>query len=170
MLLLIRLFLYEKVPNNKTQKKRTINSHTMVKKIKISGSKGGVILSNDDDLHAFLKKKGVQSLLDNEGFEVITFAPLVSGSTYTLGPHDEVMRPTLRIFDLVFQNIPTGSSGAPHILPRPGGLSVGSIETSSYTAMQHPALPTPPPRASFWARQKYITHEKCKCRTTVISC
>ena len=42
---------------------------------------GCVILSNDDDLQAFLKKKGVQSLLDNEGFMVTTFEPLVSGNT-----------------------------------------------------------------------------------------
>ena len=89
----------------------------MTKKIQVAGGSagGGVILPGDEALQTYLRKKGVQSLVDSDGFEIIDFEPLVDGGTYTLGPPTIARQQPLRLFELIFRNIPTGSSGTPHI-------------------------------------------------------
>ena len=56
-----------------------------MKKITVHGV-GGVKLSSDAEFDKWLSKKGVECLLDHDGDEVVGFASLVDGGTYTLGP------------------------------------------------------------------------------------
>jgi len=54
-------------------------------RIKVEGV-GGVKLNGNEDLRAWLERRGVQSLVDSDGDHVGGFATLVDGSRYTLGP------------------------------------------------------------------------------------
>ena len=52
----------------------------------------------------------------DNGIRVVGFAALVDGGEYRLGPSSvPQQQQRLCLFEIVFQNLPTGSSGTPHI-------------------------------------------------------
>ena len=57
-------------------------------KITVEGV-GGVKLSTDAELDKWLAMKQAQCLIGSDGYQVIGFASLEDGGTYTLGPQQQ---------------------------------------------------------------------------------
>ena len=77
---------------------------------------GGVKLVSEQGYEKWLKKNQRMCLLDSDG-DQIDFESLVDGGKYTLGPPAKIPHASkgLRLFQLEFKSIPTGSSGVPHV-------------------------------------------------------